>query len=56
MTGHYCEAKTWRQSRAEDWGESNIGCKRLAVTQVEGRWACKQHAENPPVHGWKEPK
>jgi hypothetical protein len=52
LAEHYCEARTWKQARAGSWGDSNIGCNRPAVTQVEGHWACKQHADKPPANGW----
>jgi hypothetical protein len=42
-----CDARTARQA---SWGGS--GCQRWAVTQVDGHWACKQHAEKPPPNGW----
>ena len=44
-----CDARTARQA---SWGGS--GCQRWAVTQVDGHWACKQHAEKPPPNGWKD--
>jgi hypothetical protein len=44
-----CEARTWRQAQ---YGGAEPACQRGAVTEVDGRWACKQHAEEPPPHGW----
>jgi hypothetical protein len=46
-----CEARTWREAMYGKGAER--GCQRDAVTKVDGRWACKQHAEKPPPHGWK---
>ena len=45
-----CEARTWREAHYGRGAER--GCQRDAVTKVYGRWACKQHAEKPPPHGW----
>lgn len=49
---HYCDAITWAQSRSGSWGNSQVGCQRAATTQVDGHWACSQHAKNPPKNGW----
>jgi hypothetical protein len=45
---HDCEARTWKQPRAGGWGDSRLGWQRAAVTQVDGHWACRQHADHPP--------
>jgi hypothetical protein len=45
-----CEARTWREAHYGRGAER--GCQRDAVTKADGRWACKQHAEKPPPHGW----
>jgi hypothetical protein len=43
-----CEAKVCANLK---WG--GFRCKRPAVTQIDGRWACWQHAETRP-HGWHD--
>jgi hypothetical protein len=50
----YCEAKTYAQARSGTWAGSQAtnGCQRKAVTQVNGHWACRQHAARPPANGW----
>lgn len=50
---HYCEAKTWEQTRSGSWAGSNNGCQRAAKDLTpDGHWACAQHAKTPPACGW----
>jgi hypothetical protein len=35
-----------------NWGLPIMSCRRDAVTQVDGHWACKQHAKRAPKNGW----
>ena len=53
----FCQAKTWAQTRSGGWGNSNVGCLRRAVTEVDDGqgnrvWSCGQHAARPPANGW----
>lgn len=48
----YCEAKTRRQMDTPYWGESKIGCSRLATQIVKGHPVCNLHADENKRYGW----
>ena len=50
-TNHRCQARTEWQAKNPTGKSSEFGCKREAVTKVDGRWACKQHSKKAP-NGW----
>src|ERR1700752_3343050 len=52
---HYCEARTWSQSRSGTWAGSHAsnGCQRAAKGRTpDGHWACGLHLKNAPANGW----
>jgi hypothetical protein len=48
----YCQAIGRRQYEASSWGESQRGCERKGIIEVDGHWACKLHADPDKRYGW----